>query len=149
MFHWPPARLLFLFSQARNKMLEELLKRNVHRSAKRRGCLLSYSQAEPGRELTQPSPRLLAEPCTVIYPFLPDGAQHCQPFEDGDDVRIHHISPSGTGCTTLPTEKRATCKCNGRRVARQIAPRPQDDTLEKLLFVSGRPSVGWVRRVRL
>ena len=35
----------------------------LQRSAKRRGCLLSYSQAEPGRELTQPSPRLLAEPC--------------------------------------------------------------------------------------
>ena len=35
----------------------------IQRSAKRRGCLLSYSQAEPGRELTQPSPRLLAEPC--------------------------------------------------------------------------------------
>ena len=33
---------------------------------KRRGCLLSYSQAEPGRELTQPSPHILAEPCTVI-----------------------------------------------------------------------------------
>ena len=32
---------------------------------KRRGCLLSYSQSEPGRELTQPSPRLSAEPCTV------------------------------------------------------------------------------------
>ena len=30
-----------------------------------RGCLLSYSQAEPGRELTQPSPHLLAEPCTM------------------------------------------------------------------------------------
>ena len=30
-----------------------------------RGCLLSYSQAEPGRELTQPSPRLLAEPYTA------------------------------------------------------------------------------------
>ena len=26
--------------------------------------MLSYSQAESGRELTQPSPRLLAEPCT-------------------------------------------------------------------------------------
>ena len=35
----------------------------VQGSAKRRACLLSYSQAEPGRELTQPSPRLLAEPC--------------------------------------------------------------------------------------
>ena len=31
---------------------------------KRRGCLLSYSQAEPGRDLSQPSPRLIAEPCT-------------------------------------------------------------------------------------
>ena len=38
----------------------------VQRSAKRRGCLLSYSQAEPGRELTQPSPCLLAEPCIYI-----------------------------------------------------------------------------------
>ena len=38
--------------------------RFVQRSVKKRGCLLSYSQAEPGRELTQPSPRLLAEPCT-------------------------------------------------------------------------------------
>ena len=44
----------------------------VQRSAKRRGCLLSYSQAEPGRELTQPSPRLLAEPCTsgMIIPCV-------------------------------------------------------------------------------
>ena len=46
------------------------------RSAKRRGCLLTYSQAEPGRELTQPSPRLLAEPCTksrqptLLYPLM-------------------------------------------------------------------------------
>ena len=38
----------------------------IQRSAKRWGCLLSYSQAEPGRELTQPSPRLLAEPCRYI-----------------------------------------------------------------------------------
>ena len=38
----------------------------VQRLAKRCGCLLSYSQAEPGRELTQPSPRLLAEPCTPL-----------------------------------------------------------------------------------
>ena len=30
---------------------------------KRRGCLLSYSQAEPGRELTQPRKHLFAEPC--------------------------------------------------------------------------------------
>ena len=46
------------------------------RSAKRRGCLLTYSQAEPGRVLTQPSPRLLAEPCTksrqptLLYPLM-------------------------------------------------------------------------------
>ena len=38
---------------------------NVQRSAKSRGCLLSYSQAEPGRQLTQPSPTLLAEPCKL------------------------------------------------------------------------------------
>ena len=37
---------------------------NVQRSAKRRGCLLSHSQAEPGRELTQPRKHLLAEPLT-------------------------------------------------------------------------------------
>ena len=37
----------------------------IQRSAKRRGCLLSCSQAEPGRELTQPIPRLLAELCTI------------------------------------------------------------------------------------
>ena len=35
------------------------------KSTKGRGCLLGYSQTEPGRELTQPSPRLLAEPCTL------------------------------------------------------------------------------------
>ena len=35
-------------------------------SAKRHGCLLSFSQAEPGRELTQHSPRLLTEPSTII-----------------------------------------------------------------------------------
>ena len=33
---------------------------SVQRLAERRACLLSYSQAEPGRESTQPSPRLLA-----------------------------------------------------------------------------------------
>ena len=38
----------------------------IQGSAKRLGCLLSYSQAEPGRELTQPIPRLLAEPCTRL-----------------------------------------------------------------------------------
>ena len=38
----------------------------VQRSAKGRGCLLSYSQAEPGRELTHPSPRLLAAPCRMF-----------------------------------------------------------------------------------
>ena len=44
---------------------------NIQRSAKRRGCLLSYSQSEPGRELTQPSPRPLAEPCTSFLPPSP------------------------------------------------------------------------------
>ena len=44
---------------------------HVQRLAKRRGCLLSYSQVEPGRELTQPSPCLLAEPCTCIFHGLP------------------------------------------------------------------------------
>ena len=38
----------------------------VQRSAKRRGCLLRYSQAEPGRELTQPSPRILGR---ALYYF--------------------------------------------------------------------------------
>ena len=37
--------------------------RKLQGSAKRQGCLLSYSQAEPGRESTQPSPCLLAKPC--------------------------------------------------------------------------------------
>ena len=32
--------------------------------AKKRGCLLSYSPAGPGRELTQHSPCLLAKPCS-------------------------------------------------------------------------------------
>ena len=45
-------------------VLQTIFSGPVQRSAKRRGCLLSYSQAEPGRELTQPSPCLLAEPCT-------------------------------------------------------------------------------------
>ena len=38
---------------------------SVQISAKRCGCLLSYSQAELGRELTQPRKHLLAEPCRV------------------------------------------------------------------------------------
>ena len=29
--------------------------------------MLSYSQAEPGRELTQPRKHLLAEPCILSY----------------------------------------------------------------------------------
>ena len=37
----------------------------LQRLAKRCGCLLSYSQAEPGRELMQPRKHLLAEPCRV------------------------------------------------------------------------------------
>ena len=66
-----------MVKQSNTKEIEKLsrdelgLSQSVHfvipslqRSALRRGCLLSYSQAEPGRKLTQPSPRLLAEPCT-------------------------------------------------------------------------------------
>ena len=52
-------RLLFVMFDANSL--------HVQRSAKRRGCLLSYSQAEPGRALTQPSPRLLAEPCSQKF----------------------------------------------------------------------------------
>ena len=33
---------------------------------KRRGSLLSFSQAEPGRESTQPRKHLLADPCTLF-----------------------------------------------------------------------------------
>ena len=44
-------------------MHEENRRVVLQRSKKRCGCLLSYSQAEPGREFTQTSPRLLAEPC--------------------------------------------------------------------------------------
>ena len=47
---------------------------SLQRSAKRCSCLLIYSQAEPGRELTQPRPRLLAaEPCTVVPTLIRDG----------------------------------------------------------------------------
>ena len=38
---------------------------NLQRSAKRRGCLLNYSQAEPGGQSRQPMLYLLAEPCRV------------------------------------------------------------------------------------
>ena len=56
---------------ARTRNLSKpLLTQELQRSAKRRGCLLSYSQAEPGRELTQPSSRLLAEPCTLTWTVL-------------------------------------------------------------------------------
>ena len=37
---------------------------NPQRRASERVVVQRYSQAQPGRELTQPSPRLLAEPCT-------------------------------------------------------------------------------------
>ena len=69
----------------------------------------------------------------AFHPSSPDAAQQGQPFDDGDDIRIHHIfyiSPSGTGCMTLPTEKRATESSQTNR-----------DTHGKLLFVSVRPSV--------
>ena len=53
-------------------LLVHIMARTIKSSAKRLGCLLSYSQAEPGRELTQPSPCLLAEPCSteiIQYPL--------------------------------------------------------------------------------
>ena len=40
--------------------------KDIQRSGKRCGCLLSYSQAEPGRALTQPRKHLLAEPCMFL-----------------------------------------------------------------------------------
>ena len=43
-----------------------------------RGCLLSYSQAKPGRELTQPSRRLFAEPCNMLSPW-PNLLYSCTP----------------------------------------------------------------------
>ena len=49
--------------ESKDKFKRTLTSLHVQGSAKRRGCLLSYNQAEPGRELTQPSTRLLAEPC--------------------------------------------------------------------------------------
>ena len=65
-------QLIVMWSSSDIHMLHLSLKRchsswgYLQRSAKRRGCLLSYSQAEPGGELTQPSPRLLAEPCMTL-----------------------------------------------------------------------------------
>ena len=55
-FNIPITQLLHTFSHAPT----------IQRPAKRRGCLLSYGQAEPGRELMQPSLRLLAEPCISL-----------------------------------------------------------------------------------
>ena len=45
----------------------DLYRMDMQRLAKRRGFLLSYSQSEPRRALTQqPRKHLLAEPCTYI-----------------------------------------------------------------------------------
>ena len=44
-------------------LLELFCKLKYGNKAMRRGCLLSYSQAEPEKELTQPRKHLLAEPC--------------------------------------------------------------------------------------
>ena len=43
---------------------------------KRWGCLLSYSQAQPGRDITQPSLRLLAKPCNYNS-VSPTSCDHC------------------------------------------------------------------------
>ena len=50
-------------------LLELFCKLKYGNKAIRRGCLLSYSQAEPERELTQPSPRLLVDPCIKAQPI--------------------------------------------------------------------------------
>ena len=68
---------------------------HVQGSAKRRGCLLSYSQAEPGRELTQPSPRLLAEPCTLSAVLPPN------PCHDS----FLPISPSPSSFIPIPSQR--------------------------------------------
>ena len=45
-----------------NKIVISSISQNLqHYRDQQKGCLLSFSQAEPGRELTQPSPRLLTE----------------------------------------------------------------------------------------
>ena len=49
---------------------KRLYLQNYRDRQNRRGCLLCYRQAEPGRELTQPSPRLLAEPCEYSHIML-------------------------------------------------------------------------------
>ena len=62
----------------------------VQRSAKRRGYLLSYSQAEPGRELTQPNPRralyigfckMISASSTVLAALMPCALLPLQPWE--------------------------------------------------------------------
>ena len=63
---------------------------------KRHGCLLSYSQAEPGRELTQPRKHLLAEPCT--FSSLPPLARETSPsrFFAGRLMTTLHVVSSRT-----------------------------------------------------
>ena len=56
---------------------------------KKCGCLLLYSQAEPGRELTQPSPSLLAEPCICI---CLNNSSYCSLFPRYLDLRVTQLA---------------------------------------------------------
>ena len=71
----------------------------VQGSAKRHGCLLSYSQAEPGRELMQPSPRLLAEPCRFPIDMRPKDAQDKPPMYYHE--RVHAALAKSSPCLLL------------------------------------------------
>ena len=65
----------------------------LQRSAKRRGCFLSHSQAEPGRELTQPSqPPPFSR---ALYISLPQIESPCS-YEDDEFGRRR-----GTHCSFL------------------------------------------------
>ena len=68
---------------------------HLQRSAKRSGSLLSYSQAEPGRELTQPSPFSRALYTTVRGPTVrPSNKHFISPFRQGcfsDAYVLRHL----------------------------------------------------------
>ena len=76
---------------------------HLKRSTKRRGCLLSYSQAELRRELWQPRKYLLAEPCTLSVSqaaLLASDTENSKDerlsstFDDGDPSGNRSPSPS-------------------------------------------------------
>ena len=71
-------------------LLELFCKLKYGNKAIRRGCLLSYSQAEPEKELTQPSKHLLAEPCTKSIRHKP-GVKLLRT----SSTAFHHQNPAG------------------------------------------------------